>query len=395
MADKYLSIKKFVNGFSFANLGFFTGFGGGIISAVYALVLMDIFQNSAAVGIYFAIYNGFCMLITLFSASFFRYFTKARLFYASMLSIAVIYFMMAFSIKPATFITLDFLSGIPLVLTGLTIPLFLAEFSKNIGLSKLNGRYQFWINVGALFSPIIAMAIANQFGNRSAFFAVALVYFCGFLFYKFFGVKAQDKKLHKLNARKTLRATWKDLKSYFSRADLTRSYFIEFGFSAMKAMRLLYVPIVVIEQGFSKETLGLILTLGVIPYILFSELLGGLVKKYGSKLWMIIGFVSFSALAFWAALASGWTLLMIFVLWQISGAILDSVDDLLFFNATKKSERSKFIGIFNTASNIPKFIAPLLGAGFIAFFGGTFAVWIMTGIIGIISTYILIRPHKN
>ena len=42
--DKYISIGKNVSGFSFANLGLFTGFADGIYNAVYSLVLMDIFM---------------------------------------------------------------------------------------------------------------------------------------------------------------------------------------------------------------------------------------------------------------------------------------------------------------------------------------------------------------
>ena len=50
--DRYISIGKKVNGFSFANLGFFTGFADGIYNAVYSLVILEIFKSSAIVGIY-------------------------------------------------------------------------------------------------------------------------------------------------------------------------------------------------------------------------------------------------------------------------------------------------------------------------------------------------------
>ena len=51
--DKYISVKNGVSGFSFANLGLFTGFADGIYNAVYSLVLLEIFNNnSAVVGVY-------------------------------------------------------------------------------------------------------------------------------------------------------------------------------------------------------------------------------------------------------------------------------------------------------------------------------------------------------
>ena len=38
--DKYISVKQGISGFSFANLGLFTGFADGIYNAVYSLVLI-------------------------------------------------------------------------------------------------------------------------------------------------------------------------------------------------------------------------------------------------------------------------------------------------------------------------------------------------------------------
>ena len=73
--DKYISVKSGVSGFSFANLGLFTGFADGIYNAVYSLVLMEIFANSAVVGVYVAIYAAFCMVVGLFANEIFRRFS--------------------------------------------------------------------------------------------------------------------------------------------------------------------------------------------------------------------------------------------------------------------------------------------------------------------------------
>ena len=96
--DKYISVKESVSGFSFANLGLFTGFADGIYNAVYSLVILEIFRSSAVVGMYVALYSAFCMFVALFANELFRYFSKAKLFYFSMLMLAVCYAMMSFSI---------------------------------------------------------------------------------------------------------------------------------------------------------------------------------------------------------------------------------------------------------------------------------------------------------
>lgn len=387
--DKYISMKNFVSGFSFANLGLFTGFAGGISNAVYSLVLLEIFRNSATVGIYVSIYSAFCIIISLFVTEVFKYFSKAKIFYFSMLMLSVCYFMMAFSIKSGTFIALDYTSGIASVFVAVLIPLFMSDFSKKIGMAKLNARYHLWLNVGALFAPMIAMTIAGIFGNRPVFFAVSAIYGLGWVVFKLFKIVQEDKKARTVSTRRTIRLLWKNTHSFFKRNGMTRLYMVEFGYGSLRSLRFLYVPIIVMENGFSKDTLGLILTLGVIPYILLAEPMGRLVRKYGNEIWMTIGFLSFAAFSVMAIFAKGWALLVIFVLWQISGALMEPIHDLLFFDKTKSAEKTKFYGVFKTAGNLQSFIVPLIGAGFITLFGGTSYVWIVTTIIALLSTFVL------
>lgn len=392
--DKYIAVKRSVSGFSFANLGLFTGFADGIYNAVYSLVILEIFRSSAVVGVYVALYAAFCMVVGLFANELLRQVSKTRLFYFSMLMLAVCYAMMSFSIRPFTFIALDYTTGIAITLVGVLIPLFMSDFSKNIGMAKLNARYHLWLNVGALFAPMIAVMIANHFDNRAAFFASALIYLGGWMFFKYFGIVQEEKKIRRVNPRKTLRALWRNARMFFMTRGMARAYAINFGYYSLRAMRYLYVPIVVIENGFSKDVLGWVLTLGIIPYLVMSELMGRAVRKYGKSIWLIIGFASFAIFSAAATIVTGFPLLAIFVLWQVSGAFMESVHDLMFFDAAKKSDQSRFYGIFRTSVNLPNVVAPMLGAVCITAFGTTAAVWAVTATIGALAVGILVSKPR-
>ena len=393
--DKYISVNKKVSGFSFANLGLFTGFADGIYNAVYSLVILDIFRSSATVGIYVALYSLFCLFVGLFANEIFRRFSKVRVFYFAILMLAMCYAMMSFSILPRTFIILDFTSGIAAVLAGMLIPLFMSDFSRNIGMARLNARYHLWLNIGALFAPMVAVAIADYYGtNRSAFFASALIYMVAWGIFKYFAIVQQDKQIKPVNPRRTFRALWKNTLSFFETPGLTRAYLVNFGYYSLRALRVLYVPIMVVEAGFSKDTLGWVLTLGIIPYLLLSETMGRLAKKYGNKLWMMLGFLSFAGLATCATVATGYPLLVIFIAWQISGALMESIHDLLFFDATKKTQQTKYYGVFRTSANLPSVIVPMLGAGVISLFGATSAVWGVSAVIGVLSTIVLLAEKR-
>ena len=388
--DKYISMRENVSGFSFANLGIFTGFADGIYNAIYSLVILEIFRSSAIVGLYVALYSAFCLVVGLFANELFRQFSKVKVFYFSVLMLAACYAMMSFSIRPMTFITLDFTSGIAITLVGVLIPLFMSDFSGKIGMAKLNSRYHLWLNIGALFAPMIAVAIAGQFGNRAAFMASAVIYLACWGFFKYYRIVQEDKQIKPVDPRKTFRALWKNTLAFFRRPGMTRAYIVNFGYYSLRAMRYLYVPIVVIENGFSKDTLGWVLTLGIIPYLILSELMGHLVRRFGKKVWLMTGFLSFAAFSVLATFTSGYPLLAIFIMWQVSGALMESVHDLLFFDTTKKSEQTKFYGVFRTSVNLPNVIAPILGAACITMFGGTSAVWIVTAVIGVLSAAVLV-----
>lgn len=388
--DKYLSVRNSVSGFSFANLGLFTGFADGIYNAVYSLVILEIFRSSAIVGLYVALYAAFCMIVGLFANELFRQFSKVRVFYFSMLMLAVCYAMMSFSIRPSTFIILDYTTGIALTLTTMLIPLFMSDFSRGIGMARLNSRYHLWLNIGALFAPTIAMAIADGAGNRAAFFASAVIYLAGWMFFKYFKIVQQDKQIKPVSPRRTARALWRNAVAFFKKPGMTSAYIVNFGYYSLRAMRYLYVPIVVIENGFSNDALGWVLTLGIVPYLLLSEAMARLVRRFGKQIWLLSGLLSFAGLSVLATFVTGYPLLVIFVAWQVSGALMESVHDLLFFDNTKKSEQTRFYGVFRTSVNLPNVIAPMLGAACITIFGGTSAVWVVTAVIGTISALVLV-----
>lgn len=388
--DKYLSVRNSVSGFSFANLGLFTGFADGIYNAVYSLVLLEIFRSSAVVGVYVALYAAFCMIVGLFANELFRQFSKVRVFYFAMLMLAVCYAMMSFSIRPGTFIILDYTTGIAITLTTMLIPLFMSDFSRGIGMARLNSRYHLWLNIGAFFAPMVAVAISSVAGNRAAFFASAVIYLAGWATFKYFRVVQQDKQIKPVSPRRTARALMRNTIAFFKKTGMTRAYIVNFGYYSLRAMRYLYVPIVVIENGFTNEALGWVLTLGIIPYLLLSEVMGRLVRRFGKRIWLLAGFLSFAALSAMATIVTGYPLLVIFIAWQISGALMESVHDLLFFDNTKKSEQARFYGIFRTSVNLPNVVAPMLGAICITMFGGTSAVWVVTALIGVFSAMMLI-----
>ena len=109
---------------------------------------------------------------------------------------------------------------------------------------------------------------------------------------------------------------------------------------------------------------------------------------------MTLGFVSFAGLSVLATMLSGYALLSVFILWQISGAFMEPAHDLLFFNDMPRREQAKYYGVFRTSVNFPSVVIPIMGTLAITLFGTTSAVWIITAIMGVLSTIILWSGRK-
>ena len=345
----------------------------------------------SAVGIYAAVIAVFCMVVGFFSTQILHWFTKTRLLYIVLSLLGMCYCMMSFSVKPGTFIMLDFMAQFSYTLLSVLLPLFISDFSKGIGMEKLNARYLLWVNIGALIAPVFAMWVVSFFSNnyRMPLLAAGMVYFSGLLFFKQFGIVQADKVIKKVNMQKTLRALKITALTFFKKSGMLRAYTVNFGYYALRAMRYLYVPIIVIEKGFTSETLGIVLSLGILPYIIIESFIGKLIKKYGVKIWLTVGFVSFAVFSIFATFVNGYSLLAIFVLWQISGAFMEAAHDLLFFNDMPKDQQSRYYGIFRTSVNLPSIIAPILGGVCIAVFNSVSAVWLITAVMGVLSTIVL------
>jgi len=395
-SEKYLSMKKSVNGFSFANLGLFYGFGNAVVNSVYALVLMDIFHSSSIVGVYTSLSYGLVMLLTLTTSEFFKRFTKTRIFYSSMLIAGIFAFMMAFSIKPITFIVLDQLSWLPWLLIGGCIPLFLSDFSKKTGMDKLSGRYYMWLNIGSTIAPIIAMFFAENYGNRSAYFVASAIMLIGLMYFSSYKLVSEDMPIKKLIPRRTLHSIINNIRVYFKNSGLRKAYLINCGYYAVSIIMSIYMPIIIVEEnGFSKEVLGYVLAACTLPYILMAAIMPVISKKFGKKVCISAGFLIFATLVTLSVFVNGYTLLVLFVAWNFAFAMIESLRDLLFFDSVNNSEASRFIGIFNTGDNVPKFITPMICAGVIALTGSTNFVLIIAAIVAVLSAFVMMLPEKK
>ncbi len=392
--EKYISVKNNINGYSFSNMGIFMGLAAGVYGASYSLVLLHMLNNnSAMVSIYVALYSLFCLTVSLIPNEVLRYFTKSQIFHFALLVVGIGYCMMGLSVKTGTFIALDYLTGLATVLAGILTPLFMSDFStKKVGMAQLRSRYNMWVNVGVFVGPMLAMYVAQMFDNfRLGFVIAGICYLVCWVDFKYFGIVQAEKKPIVPNIKRSFKSLARVIKVFFKKQKLKSSYVNSVFYFILANIRGIYVPIVMIERGFTATELGVVLSVGVLPYVFSNMFIVTLIRKFGKRNLMNFGLITFGIFSIWAIFASNFMLPLIFILWQISGAIMSPVRDLAFYDAVKKSERTKFLGIYSTANTFSRIVAPLICAGLIFVFKDTYYVWLFSAFVCVLSLIVFNR----
>jgi predicted MFS family arabinose efflux permease len=293
---------------------------------------------------------------------------------------------MVFQVSQGSFIALDVVRECSWALLSMCLTLFMAEFAGPIGVAQVSGRYYTLNNIGSLIAPVIALQVAVIFGNdRVPLILVSIIMLIALFYFKDYRVVAADKNAKIATADKTVKKIFGNFREFAKNKSLVNAFITNYGYYAIYSIRSLYVPISVVEAGFTKDILGFILMIGTLPFVLLASPISKFAKKHGCKWILSIGFIAFAICAMMATFSGGLFLLGLFVLWQIPNAMLEPVKELPFYSNATKSQQSKFVGIFKTSSYLAKVITPLIGAFAIWLTGYTASVWLVAAAFAIIA----------
>lgn len=385
--EKYINLSQGISGKTFANMGMFSGLINGILGAVYSLILYQVFKSDILVGIYSSFFALVGLVFTLFSSELFRLFNKTQLTLFGFIIAIFATLGMSFPITMGSFISLDIARQLSVIIMGLSLSLFMVEFSSRENLARINGRYALLSNLGALAGPIIGSYYAQEYDNLFPLKIVSIIY----VFYAFYFIHQHLRSEQKDVQPRKIVSVWlkifKNIKRYIRRPDLIAIYMTAFGYHGIQKLRGLYVPLAIINAGYSKDFMGLVLALGTIPFIIFSPIVSNLSEKYGLKRFFLLGYLGFAICAFIASQSAGIFLIGLFLLWQIPNSFIEPILNIPFFKSLPKADYNRFFSIFKTAKGVSHIIVPMIAALFIYMFNSINGVWIFAGIMALITAH--------
>jgi MFS family permease len=206
-----------------------------------------------------------------------RRFGKVRVFLVNI--ILKTFVVLAISILPVGHFgsVLLILYIVSTVLMWVDLDVLLESCSKDVKTGKIRGAYLTVMNAGYLISPFFAGLVISRWGINSVFLIAAVILAIVTLI-AFFRLKripncdVEDLSFFSL------------LRKVIQRKNVMRIYYISFLLELFYALMIVYMPLYLLELGFSWSEIGEMFTVMLIPFVLLQYPAGILAdKKYEEK----------------------------------------------------------------------------------------------------------------
>jgi MFS family permease len=240
---------------------------------------------------------------------------------------------------------------------GFNLDVFLENYSKDEETGGIRGFFLMAANIPALLCPfIVGLLLAN-----SQFWKVYLIAAL-FLFPVLYIVFMTFKKFKDPSYSHTpLIASWKSLVRHKNIYNIFMSNLL---LNLFYSWMVIYTPVYLYKEiGFSLPQIGALLSIMIIPFVIFQLPLGRLAdKKYGEKEILISGFIIMTV----TTLLIPYLETANFILWaivlfstRIGASFVEIAAETYFFKKISAKD-THFLGMFRMVREIPFIIVPFI-----------------------------------
>ncbi|MFA6251047.1 MAG: MFS transporter [Candidatus Paceibacterota bacterium] len=239
------------------------------------------------------------------------------------------------------------------------IDIFIEHFGDKKTIGKNRGLYLTIINLAWLASPLLSSFLITQVGGYQTIYIVAFIVAIIMTIGLTFSVKTFKDKTYK---KTPFLETYRYLKTNHHMLAIT---IINFILQFFYAWMVIYTPIYLHQHiGLNWGQIGIIFTIMLTPFIIFSLPVGVLIDKYHIKkrTMLYIGFVIISLSTF---LIAGITTKSV-ILWAVvlfitrmGASIIETTSEIYFFTHIKEEE-AYLLSVFRDMMPVAYIIAPLL-----------------------------------
>jgi MFS family permease len=194
--------------------------------------------------------------------------------------------------------------------------------------------------------------------------AASAALFCGYFWY----LRLRDDPTI-VAARRPPPSPLRYIRRYFAQPRLFLAWALAFGRNGWWLMFVVYTPIYVTQAGYSPQTGGAIVSLGILPMLLM-PLWAKVSGRYGIRVLLIGGYLIAGSFSIFAGLISGEPLLAIVLLCcsAFGATVIDGAGNVPFLRAVHPYERGEMTSVFMTYRHGANLTTPGMFAIVLSFF---------------------------
>ncbi|MFA7685929.1 MAG: MFS transporter [Candidatus Gracilibacteria bacterium] len=343
------------------------GFTISLIYPIFPNFIKTIVETDQAVSLFYAVMAIILLVGSMISTVIFRKISRTAIIKIALILSALNFIMLVFVTQVAELYFLETIRLWMKLFLFMTIALFVRDCANDADLGEEEGLYYKFSNIGYFIGPLLGGFIASAFGYELVFSlaAISSLIALGYFYH------AHVIKKHPAIKEKKQPATFsfaKNIKEFFTDADRRKAYCIALILLTWFGFKRIYIPLYIIASGYLSSMSGLILSLGIIPFVLFEVKIGKYADKKGIRLPIATGFLII-ALILLIIFLSPWPILNfgLLIIASIGASFVEPLQEYYLFKHLPKDKEDSMYGIFMTTDPLSYFLAPVIGAVVLAF----------------------------
>ncbi len=344
--------------FFISAISILTGLSASFIDTIWALYIESFVHSAFLVGLLSSLITAVSFISYFFVIPLVEKRDRVKLYSFSLIVSVLAYVLFSINSHLILFILialpLTFFSSLRITSFGIIVK----DFSKRKNLVKNEGILYSIENIAWVIGPLIAGYILSILGFSSVFLISAIILFSAFLIIRMSKMKDSEIK-KKIDGSFT-----KNFFDFFKSKDRVFAYLLSGGVSVWWGLIYIFIPVYIIERGFSELLVGYFLFAIAIPLVLTEYYFSNLASRKGFKKifrrgYFIVGIFSIACFFF----SNIYIILGFLVLASFGMAMLESTTEAYFFDILKSNQHLHFYGPFNTADNSLSFISKIIASG--------------------------------
>lgn len=317
-----------------------------LVETVWAVYMESMVGDAAIAGLIIGSLTMVNLVTAFIVPKLFSKFRGTEVYSVSLLGIIVSYTAFALTNNLLVFLGFALLLTIFEQTRASSLGIIFRDESGDDALDQNEGMMFMMSNMSYLFGPLIAGYVSKAMGVQPVFAITAILIFVIWLRFRQIGIK--DREHH---TKQT--SMWNNLQKFWKNTNLLKSYLLNGGLNTWWAVSYIYVPMLIVQNGYDMGWIGLILFAMILPAIVLEYPAMKKARQIGYHNYFFFGYALLGAITIaLSVLNSPWQILILFFVAGIASGVLEPTGETYFFKLVSKKEEENLYPPFLTSKSV-------------------------------------------